>query len=640
MKNGLIILILLNIIYARIPLENDLIIYKGIKTSGEKDIIIDFISPFNFKKIYLNVEGIESFELFLNDNFHGKYKSNSFYHTINLNNNLIKDGRNSLLIRTYEKNNIKITLWATKYEWFYGTFHIHTTYSDGLYTVSEILNMVNNLGGHFAALSDHNTLEQCYDTAFHQTGNCMPIRATEWTTNDSGHTNILGPEGSEVFEISSIKKMIDDATYRGGLVQINHPCDEELGFGWGHYPNVDPGIDVIEIFNGLIWFPKNGIKTDAEAVAWWHSLLCEGKRIAATGNSDYHGYEPGGNPLKAHSAVYASSNHPDTILKAIKFGKVMICDEMEDSRLYIYADTNLNGIMDLIMGENIIVNSGSKNVKFKVEVENSDLFDELRICSKQGIIYSTTLYGGNYVYEFEKTFSSQDTDFIRAEILNWLGYYEYATNPIYVNYPDYELGPCNLSITWDIPDTIWSGETQIFFHLKNSGLVSPYRFSIFAMVDTNEFYITEYQNAGPGIGEVIHIPNFYGYELIEWKGGFPYSVRLSPDTEFSYWLKLIPKTNGIKSIYTRAYADDRLFIIDKEPDTGFIGPDGERWYKIDIYAVNIKEVKKENKNKDLKYSLKIFDASGRLRKDSFKRGIYFLIPEKRVVKNKKFIVIK
>jgi hypothetical protein len=620
-------------IILRLPLESDFIIFNG---NNER---IEFYAPSYLREFYLNIEGLKEFEVFLNGNFYGKYEDENLYHTINLNKNVLKGNKNLIFIKPSKKTNFKITLWGSRFSWFYGTFHIHTTYSDGNYSVHEILSMINEEGGHFAAITDHNTLEQCNDTGFHTTGNCEPIRATEWTS-DSGHANCLGAQGSEPFELLSIRKMIDDATYRGALVQINHPCDDELNMGWDHYPNLDKGIDAIEIFNNVIWFPKNGIKSDEEAVLWWHELLCEKKRISATGNSDFHGWEPGGGPLKAHSAVYASSNHPDTILKRTKLGYVMACSEMDDSRLYIYADTNGNGIMDIIMGENIIINQGNKNIKFKVEVENSDLFDELRIYSSQGLLYSETLLGGNYVYEFEKNFSYQDTDFIRAEIKNFLGYYETATNPIYINYPDYELGPCSLSITWQIPDTI-NNEKTIYLYLKNLGLVSPYRFSIFAMVDTNEFHITEYQNSGPGIGEVIYNPDFYGYEILEWRGGFEYDVRLSPDTEFSYFFKIIPKSNGLKSVYTRGIADDRIFIIDKKPYEGFLGPDNEKWYKIDLYSVKLREYSKNNNFK--KEKIKIFDLTGRMREyksdlKNFKKGIYFFLKGNKKIK--KELIIK
>ncbi len=585
----LFLFLLFSSLFALTPLEKDEIILKGRGKIQNGRYCIQFfgVDLSRLNGLYLNLEGLVYAKLSLN----GReiWEGEKFLSTIDLSDkkNLLRSGRNEILIYSYEEGKeFSFQLWGSYFRWYFGTFHIHTTYSDGIYSVSELLNMVNSEGGNFCAISDHDTLGQCYDTAFHRTGNCEPIRATEWTT-DSGHANILGPEGANTFSHRSVREMIDDATYRGGLVQINHPCDDELGFGWDHYPNLDPGIDGIEIFNGPTWFPNKGPDSDAEAVAWWHNLLTQGKRIAGIGNSDYHGNMPGEDPLGAHSAVYASSDHPDTILKALKLGRVMVSDEMADSRLYLYADTNNNSVMDLIMGENIIIPSGSKVIKFRLEVEDADILDEVVVYSREGEIYRHTLWtGGDYEYEWERTFTSQDQNFMRVELLAWDDDYEYCTNPIYVNYPDYELGPVHFTTSpINLPETLLVGnEETLFFSLSNTGLVSPHRFGILVAVETASFDITDWQRQGPGIGEVRNIPNLNGYEIVEWKGGYPYSVRLTPQGLFTYWCKVRPRREGWQRIFYRSWADDRLFVIEKDPETGFLGPDNERWKMDSIFV--------------------------------------------------------
>lgn len=560
-------------------LERDEVILTGRGKMESGKYLFFFSLPKWKNSLYLNLKGLSQFQVFLNHQEIGSFSKQNFT-TIDLTEkkNWLKRKNEILIQSTEEGKDFSFSLWQSDYRWYFGTFHIHTTYSDGRYSVSWILNMVNSAGGNFCAITDHDTLGQCYDTAFHRTGNCQPIRGTEWTS-DSGHANILGPEGSNAFLKRSVRQMIDDATYRGGLVQINHPCDDELGMGWDHYPYLDPGIDAIEIFNGPTWFPSKG-KSDAEAVSWWQQLLTQGKRIAAAGNSDYHGNMPFEDPLGSHSAVYAVSDHPDTILRALKLGRVMVCDEMGDSRLYLYADTNNNNIMDLIMGENILIPSGSKTIKFRLEVDDGDALDVVKVYSKAGEIYSYTLpTGGDYEYEWEGTFTNRDTNFYRVSLFAWDGGYEYCTNPIYINYPEYELGPCSfLTQPLNLADTIYLNEEEsLSFSLGNNGLCSPYRFSLLIAVETTGFSFSGWQRQGPGIGEVRHIPNLYGYEILEWKGGYPYSVRLSPQNQFLYWLKLRPKEEGWQRIFYRSWADDRLFTIEKDPKTGFLGPDGEFW---------------------------------------------------------------
>lgn len=596
MKSFLVIFLMLTSVFALTPLEQDKILVAGEGEFHNGRFTLEFnVSDLN-KGLYLKLNGIANFSVFLNGELICECKDET-KKTIDLSRNkhLLTNTNRLEIISPDEKTSFSYVLWQSLYQWYYGTFHIHTTYSDGVYSVSELLNIINDEGGNFCAISDHDTLGQCYDTAFHRTGNCEPIRATEWTT-DSGHANILGPEGANTFAHNSVMEMIDDATYRGGLVQINHPCDDELGMGWDHYPNLDPGIDAIEVFNSFTWFPRKEPRSDEEAVAWWHSLLTQRKRIAAAGNSDFHGTIPGEDPLSAHSSVFASSDHPDTILKALKLGRVMVCDAMEDSRVYLYADTNNNNIMDLIMGDNIIITSGNKTIKFRLEVDDADILDEVVVWAKEGIIYSHTLgTGGDYDYEWTRTFTSTDWNFMRVELLAWDDDYEYCTNPIYVNYPDYELGPCVLNThPLFLPETLFVGEEEtLYFYLGNEGLVSPYRFGILAAVETLSFDITGWQTQGPGIGEVIHTPDLSGYEILEWKGGYPYSVRLSPNHSFNYWLSLTPKREGWQKIFCRSWADDRLFIIDKDPASGFPGPDGEYWRVDSIFVLplNVSEVK-------------------------------------------------
>lgn len=661
---------ILYIIVGLLPLETDEVLIRNNGKIENGRYIIQFSIPEMKNGMYLNVEGLSSFKVYLNDSFLSEFNNQN---RVTLDLGAVRhllNKVNKLEIQTSLNNhNFYYYLWQSNFNWYYGTFHIHTTYSDGVHTVSELLNLVNNEGGNFCAITDHDTLGQCYDTAFHRTGNCEPIRGTEWTT-DSGHANILGPEGAITFQHGTVFQMIDDATYRGGLVQINHPCDDELGMGWDHYPFLDPGIDVIEIFNNFTWFPERKDRSDPEAVAWWHQLLCSRKRISAAGNSDYHGNIPGENPLKSHSAIYASSDHPDTILKALKLGRAMVCDEMDDSRLYIYADTNNNNVMDLIMGENVSINAGSKTIKFRLEVDDADPLDRVLVFSREGEIYShTIIFGGDYEYEWQRTFTPNDTNFMRVELRSVTGDYEYCTNPIYVNYPDYELGPCDLVMRPFLPETTYvNNDTIIYISLDNTGLVSPYRFSILSAVDTMDFDIISWQETGPGIGEVIHIPNLSGYEIIEWRGGYPYSVRLSPNNSFSYWLRIKAKRAGFGKIYYRSWADDRLFIIEKEPVIGFFGPDGEYWHKDSIFVLPsgriTEDISKEKLyplflycrpnpvndkleicipadliNKD-RFSLKIYDAKGSLVNESFTNNNIFKWDLSRVKNGVYFIVLK
>ena len=114
----------------------------------------------------------------------------------------------------------------------------------------EILDIVNGLGGSFYALTDHSTLAQCSDTGFHPVGNLQPVRGTEWTT-DSGHSCVLGLQGNEPIAERRVADLVDDAMYRGGMMQINHPTD----MAWSGCTAPGPrGWTRFEIFNGPTGF--------------------------------------------------------------------------------------------------------------------------------------------------------------------------------------------------------------------------------------------------------------------------------------------------------------------------------------------------------------------------------------------------
>jgi|GEM_PF-1469060 len=571
------------------PLEQDRILFEGPARLVDGRTVLEVQLPAGQKVngCYLNVDGLACFSVTVNGtpvrDVVAEDCSRSRFGAVELGAapSLFRTGANRIELESDEPDHdYWLRLWVSDMAWYIGSCHGHSTYSDGAYTVHEILDIVNGLGGSFYALTDHSTLAQCSDTGFHPVGNLQPLRGTEWTT-DSGHSCVLGLQGNEPIAEGSVADLIDDATYRGGMMQINHPTD--LTMEWLRRPVLDPGVDAIEIFNGPTWFPskgKRGKDSDADAVAWWHELLVEGKTIAGVGNSDYHGTIPSEAPLTACSRVFAPSNDLDSILKYWKLGQVMVCDNEDDSRLYLYADTNNNGVWDLVMGQHARIPSGSRTIRFRLEVEDADWTDVVYVYDKSGEVYSHTLWtGGDYDYEWSRTYTSSDVDFMRVELCAELGAdYEYCTNPVYINHPDYELGPLTLRASAELPDSAWVGsETLLQFRVANQAGVSPYRAGLVVACDTARFDITEWQTSGNGVGQVLH--RFAdGYEIIEWRSGHPWSYRLSAGSDFQYWLKVRPKQVGNLPVLTRGWADDRIFTIARDPMAGTPGPEELDWH--------------------------------------------------------------
>lgn len=191
--------------FALVPLERDEIVLSGNGKISNGKYLAEFNVPANTNGLYLDLGGLNDYAIYLNSTLvcAGKH-GNGTKVTVDLSNGkhlLTHSSANRLEIASTDEGAVfSYSLWQSRSRWYYGTFHSHTTYSDGVHSVSWLLNAINDRGGNFCAITDHNTLDQCYDTAFHRTGNCEPIRGTEWTT-DSGHANVLGPEGADTFPL-------------------------------------------------------------------------------------------------------------------------------------------------------------------------------------------------------------------------------------------------------------------------------------------------------------------------------------------------------------------------------------------------------------------------------------------------------
>jgi hypothetical protein len=596
---------LAGLLFALSPLESDCVLFDGtVNVCDGSAQALGFLDP-GRKPVgfYLAVEGVEQFSVSVNGVLVKAVEPGETRRTIirsiDLSDfaGLLQPGANRLAVEErsltpktprHESSDedepgprtLRLRAWTSDRAWYVSSFHAHTTYSDGALSMHDLLAAAAGDGGRAYAVTDHSTMAHLSDTAFHDVGNLRVIRGTEWTT-DSGHACLLGLQGDSIVAYRSVWQLIDDATHRGAMVQVNHPTD--LTMEWLHVPVLDPGLDWIEVFNSLSYFPPGrGLDSDAQAVAWWQELLSNGVTIAGIGCSDYHGTYPGEAPLKSCSFVYAPSNHPDTILKCAKLGTVMVFDTPDDSKIWLYADTNNNGAWDLVMGEHCRIPSGTRTIRFRLEVEDADWTDEVYVYDKSGEYFSEILWtGGDFDHEWSRSFSSADRDFYRVELCAEFGAdYEGVTNPVYVNHPDYELGPTELltsALSW--PDTLYVGvEDTLRLILRNTSGYSPYRYAIMAALDTTLFELTSWQTQGPGIGQ-LSLRSAAGHQILEWRGGYQWQNRLSPGTNFTYWIAVRPKAVGQQPLLFRSWADDRIFLTDKDPATGFLGPESEYWLR-------------------------------------------------------------
>jgi len=180
--------------------------------------------------------------------------------------------------------------------WYRGDFHLHTTASDGKYTLQELLQLSKQAGCDFIAVTDHNSI-QAFDQPYQENGLAI-IPGIEVTLAE-GHWNALGVPGwcrwmehvcvgqiQTTLEVKpvTVNQLLDEIRQQGILNSINHPllAPWEWRDGttdWRH-------VHCVEVWNDPFW-PDNRTATP-QAIAMWTDLLNEGYRITAVGGSDFH----------------------------------------------------------------------------------------------------------------------------------------------------------------------------------------------------------------------------------------------------------------------------------------------------------------------------------------------------------------
>ena len=201
--------------------------------------------------------------------------------------------------------------------WYAGSMHTHTTNSDGALTPEQLVFKAREEKLDFLVITDHN------NTA-HQLGSIdrpdLLVITGEEVTTPGGHFNVWGLSGERAyidFRIlpgdPAIRTVMKEARARGALVSINHPIADCVACTWTH--EIPPEVNAIEIANGI---PA----ARQQAMVMWDTLLREGRRITAVGESDWHrGPLPVGMPSVR---VWARELSTPTILDAVRSGHVIV----------------------------------------------------------------------------------------------------------------------------------------------------------------------------------------------------------------------------------------------------------------------------------------------------------------------------
>jgi hypothetical protein len=274
------------------------------------------------------------------------------------------------------------------YRWIKGDLHLHTVNSDGKLTVQELGELAKKRGLDFIFTSDHNNY--FHNSRLPDIPGLTIIPGTEFT-NYYGHMNMLGVEKpyDHSFAVNSLEEfkiLNNEAKEKGAIQSLNHPlctvCPWKWGFEGFHY-------DMVEIWNG----PMR--QDNLNAIKWWKEQLKRGKKLPATGGSDYHNNFAFISFFAFPTTyVYACSTSPSDILDGIKAGRMVVARNSKASVLEIRCGNS-------ICGDSISYKNG---LTLDVNIDKLTRGHKL-----------TVYNGDNVVYEFKAKSGKRHTASVPAE---------------------------------------------------------------------------------------------------------------------------------------------------------------------------------------------------------------------------------
>ncbi|WP_047488821.1 CehA/McbA family metallohydrolase [Terriglobus sp. TAA 43] len=271
--------------------------------------------------------------------------------------------------------------------WMKGDLHVHSSHSkeSSNNSVARIIDYSKSIGMDFLAITDHDNHvlgdvahNTWTDPDFHS-DSVVLLYAAEWTTT-RGHGNVFSakPYDHQRFYdvrdqrdivVGSIKKEL------GVHLSANHPSGKDH-FGYSY-----DMVDSIEVWNSALW-SKN-----ANAIMIWDDMLSSGRKLTGRGGSDAHHGRPDSpdkatkNSYQAEANyvgtpttwVYAVSRTPQGVIDALTNGRVAVSANPNAPRVELYADTDGDGKMDMMMGDN--VKATGKPVTVRVQLVGNNVAD-------------------------------------------------------------------------------------------------------------------------------------------------------------------------------------------------------------------------------------------------------------------------
>ncbi|NOU86360.1 phosphoesterase [Paenibacillus sp. LMG 31460] len=198
--------------------------------------------------------------------------------------------------------------------WLRGSFHNHTTNSDGHHPLSTVYRMYHDYD--FLGISDHDLITE--HEGEHTIGTVF--EAIEVSSSQT-HMLLVHPprslmdDYSNEFSITNYQRLSDICIENGGLSILAHP-NRFFSHYWRHEDMLS-----MQRYNGIEVVNGDGNPEYDIAFDKWDYLLSAGRRVWGFGNDDSHVY---GQEKRAWNMVLTEENTNGAILTAIREGSFYV----------------------------------------------------------------------------------------------------------------------------------------------------------------------------------------------------------------------------------------------------------------------------------------------------------------------------
>lgn len=272
--------------------------------------------------------------------------------------------------------------------WMKGELHLHSSHSKDASnnSIPKILAFCKAVGIDYICITDHDNHvggdvvhNTWADPAFRSDSSLLLLYGAEWTTT-RGHGNVFSArpyDHQRLYDVRDQRDIVVGAIVKelGIHLSANHPSGKDH-FGYSY-----DMVKSIEVWNSCVW-AKN-----ANAIMIWDDMLSSGRKLTGRGGSDAHHGVPAGSEQPSKNSYQAKANYVGTpttwvfakartaqsVVDALTDGRVCVTANPYCPRVEFYADTNADGKMDMMMGDNI--KATGKPVTFRVQLTGKTFAD-------------------------------------------------------------------------------------------------------------------------------------------------------------------------------------------------------------------------------------------------------------------------